>query len=430
VADVSVSADETLLGRLERAAFGYFLEAVNPTTGLVADTSRENSPSSIAVIGFALSVYAVAVERGWMGRADAVKRCLSVLRFFRDSDQSGSPEATGYKGFYYHFLDLHTGARVWRSELSMVDTALLIAGALTARMYFTSDTPAETELRELVETLYLRVDWQWSQGGAATIRQGWKPECGFLHYGWEGYNEATILYVLAMGSPTHRLTADCYEAWTATYQWENLYGYDFLYAGPLFVHQFAHAWIDFRGIRDRFMREKRCDYFENSRRATLVQREYAQRNPNEFAGYDEHCWGLTACDGPSDELPDVTGEPRRLFGYTARGVPYGPDDGTLAGWASLASLPFAPNVALDAVRNMQRRHPEMLSQSRYSSSFNPSLARTGRGAWVSPGNFGLDQGIAVMMIENYRTGLIWRLMRNCPYLRAGLRHAGFRGGWL
>jgi hypothetical protein len=430
VADVPASEDETLLGRLQRAAFGYFLEAVNPMTGLIADTSREDSPSSIAVVGFALSAYAVAVERGWMERPDAVKRCLSVLRFFRDSDQSGSPEATGYKGFYYHFLDLHTGARVWRSELSMVDTALLIAGALTASMYFTSDTPEETELRELVETLYLRVDWQWSQGGAATIRQGWKPECGFLHYGWEGYNEATILYVLAMGSPTHALTGDCYEAWTATYQWENLYGYDFLYAGPLFVHQFAHAWIDFRGIRDRFMREKRCDYFENSRRATLVQRAYAQRNPNEFAGYDEHCWGLTACDGPSDELPNVTGEARRLFGYTARGVPYGPDDGTLAGWASLASLPFTPEVALDAVRNMQRRHPEMQSESRYASSFNPNLASAGHGAWVSLGNFGLDQGIVVMMIENYRTGLIWRLMRDCRYVRAGLRRAGFRGGWL
>jgi hypothetical protein len=430
VVDESASTDETLLDRLQRAAFGYFLEGSHPVTGLVADTSRENSPSSIAVVGFALSAYVVAAERGWMGRPDAVKRCLSVLRFFRDSDQSGGPEATGYKGFYYHFLDLHTGARVWRSELSMVDTALLIAGALTAGMYFTSDTKEETELREVVETLYLRIDWQWSQGGAATIRQGWKPECGFLHYGWEGYNEATILYVLAMGSPTHALTGDCYEAWTATYQWENLYGYEFLYAGPLFVHQFAHAWIDFRGIRDRFMREKRCDYFENSRRATLVQRAYAQRNPNEFTDYDEHCWGLTACDGPSHELPHVTGKPRRLLGYTARGVPFGPDDGTLAGWASLASLPFAPDVALDAVRSMHRRHPEMLSESRYASSFNPSLASPGQSAWVSRGNFGLDQGIVVMMIENYRTELIWRVMRDCPYIRAGLRRAGFRGGWL
>ncbi len=212
--------NEQRLDQLQRAAFGYFLQAVNPANGLIADTSRENSPASIAVVGFALSAYPVAVERGWMARTDAVERSLSVLRFFRDSDQSGSPEATGFKGFYYHFLDMHTGARVWRSELSTIDTALLIAGALTASMYFTANTPEETELRELVETLYLRVDWRWSQGGAATIRQGWKPECGFLHYGWEGYNESIILYVLAMGSPTHPLKDDSYEAWTATYQWE------------------------------------------------------------------------------------------------------------------------------------------------------------------------------------------------------------------
>jgi hypothetical protein len=353
-----------------------------------------------------------------------------VLRFFRDSDQSGSPQATGYKGFYYHFLDMHTGARVWRSELSMIDTALLIAGALAAGMYFTANTREETELRELVEALYLRVDWRWSQGGATTIRQGWKPECGFLHYGWDGYNEAIILYVLATGSPTHPLSDDCYEAWTATYQWENLYGYDFLYAGPLFVHQFSHAWIDFRGIQDLFMREKRCDYFENSRRASQIQREYAQRNPHEFTGYDENCWGLTAGDGPSDEIAEAANEPRRLFGYAARGVPYGPDDGTLSASAAVASLPFAPEIALNAARNMRRRYPEMLSANQYSSGFNPSLASRDHRAWVSVGKFGLDQGIVLMMVENYRTGLIWRLMRACSYVSAGLRRAGFRGGWL
>ena len=422
--------DGVMLERLQRAAFGYFLEAVNPANGLVADTSRENSPCSIAVVGFALSAYPVAVERGWMARADAVDRSLAALRFFRDSDQSGSAEATGYKGFYFHFLDMHTGTRVWRSELSMIDTALLIVGALTAGMYFTGTTAAEIELRELVDALYRRIDWRWSQGGAATIRQGWKPECGFLHYGWEGYSEAIVLYVLALGSPTHPLEGDCYEAWTATYQWENLYGYDFLYAGPLFVHQFSHAWIDFRGIQDPFMREKRCDYFENSRRATYVQYEYAQRNPHGFVGYDAHCWGLSACDGPSDELPDVSNEPRRLFGYAARGVPYGPDDGTLAGSAALASLPFAPDLALRTARNMSARYPEMLSGQRYASSFNPTLAGADQRAWVSPGHYGLDQGIVVMMIENYRTQLIWRLMRDCSSVTTGLRRAGFCGGWL
>jgi hypothetical protein len=424
------TTDDNLLDRLQRAAFDYFPQTTNPANGLVADNSRANSPVSIAVVGFALSSYPVAVERGWLARAEAVQRSLAALRFFRDSDQSGGPESTGYKGFYYHFLDFHTGARVWRSELSMIDTALLIAGALTASMYFDANTADEIEVRQIVDLLFLRIDWRWAQDGGETLRQGWKPECGFLHYGWEGYNEAIVLYVLALGSPTYPLEGHCYHAWTATYQWENVYGYDFLYGGPLFVHQFSHAWIDFRKIKDPFMREKRCDYFENSRRATLVQREYAQRNPNEFAGYDEHCWGLTACDGPSDESPDMAGEPRRLFGYAARGVPYGPDDGTIAGWAPLASLPFTPDVALDAVRHMHLRYPEMLPESRYASSFNPGLASVDHRAWVSPGNFGLDQGIVVMMIENYRTGLIWRLMRNCPPIRAGLRQAGFRGGWL
>ncbi len=424
------SMQEQTLDQLQRAAFGYFLQAVNPANGLVADTSREHSPSSIAVVGFALSAYPVAVERGWMTRADAVHRSLSVLRFFHNSDQSGGPEATGFKGFYYHFLDMHTGTRVWRSELSMIDTALLIAGVLTAGRYFMANTPDEIELRELVDVLYRRVDWGWAQQGGGTINHGWKPESGFLRYCWDGYSEAIVLYVLALGSPTHPIEADCYHAWTATYQWENLYGYDVLYAGSLFVHQFSHAWIDFRGIQDRFMREKRCDYFENSRRATEVQREYARRNPHGFAGYDEDCWGLTACDGPSHQLPELAHERRRLFGYAARGVPYGPDDGTLSGWAALASLPFASEIALSAARHMLQRYPEMLSDQQYASSFNPTLAGADRRAWVSAGHFGLDQGIVVMMIENYRTQLIWRLMRDCPSIGTGLRRAGFLGGWL
>ena len=422
--------DDALLDALQRAAFEYFVSAVNPANGLIADTSRASSPSSIAAVGFALSAYPVAVEHGWMTRADAVERSVAVLRFFRDSDQSGGPDATGYKGFYYHFLDQRTGARVWRSELSMIDTALLLAGALVARMYFSADSPAEIELREIAEALYLRVDWRWSQGGAATIRQGWKPECGYLHYGWDGYNEAIILYVLAMASPTHPISDDCYDAWTATYQWEDLYGYEFLFAGPLFVHQYSHAWIDFRGIQDSFMREKGCDYFENSRRATHVQREYALRNPGGFAAYGEDCWGITAGDGPSDEIAAITNEPRRLFGYAARGVPYGPDDGTLAGSAALASLPFAPRIVLRAVREMCRRFPEMLSAGQYASGFNPSLAAGGGPAWVSPGKIGLDQGIVLMMIENHRTEMIWKLMRGCPHIRNGLRRTGFRGGWL
>jgi hypothetical protein len=420
---------EDALDRIQRAAFLYFVETTNPANGLIADTSRNGSPCSIAVVGFALSVFPVAVERGWIERKDAVERSLALLRFFKDSDQSGAPDATGYKGFYYHFLSMETGARVWQSELSMVDSALLIAGALTAATYFSRDDADEVELREIADALYRRVDWRWAQDERGVIRQGWKPESGFLHYVWQGYNEAIVLYVLALGSPTHSLEGDGYEAWTVTYQWENLYGYDFLYAGPLFIHQFSHAWLDLRGIRDNFMREKCCDYFENSRRAVLIQQEYAQRNPNELAGYDEYCWGLTACDGPAEEMSIPNGGRRHIFGYAARGVPYGPDDGTLSGWAPLASLPFAPEIALRTAGCMLQRYPEMFRE-RYASSFNPSLVRSDGKVWVSRGHYGLDQGIVVMMIENYRSELIWRLTRSCSYISTGLRRAGFRDGWL
>jgi hypothetical protein len=427
---IDPAADEVLLDRLQRAAFDYFPQATNPRNGLVADNSRVNSPVSIAVVGFALSAYPVAVERSWIQRDAAVRYILAALRFFRDSDQSGGPAATGFKGFYYHFLDIDSGARVWRSELSMVDTALLIAGMLTASRYFDAQSPDEAELRELADFLYRRIDWCWAQDGADTIRQGWKPECGFLHYGWEGYSEAIVLYVLALGSPTHPIAADCYKKWTLTYQWENLYDIDCLYAGPLFTHHFSHAWIDFRGMRDEFMGEKRSDYFENSRSAIYIQREYARRNPREFAGYDENCWGLSACDGPSDERPDIPNERRRLYGYAARSVPYGPDDGTLSAASVLASLPFAPEIVMPAVRSMLARFPEVLPEGRLASGFNPTLADAEGRAWVSAGHYGLDQGIVVMMIENHRSQRIWQLMRESPYIRAGLRGAGFRGGWL
>ncbi|MGH8214475.1 MAG: glucoamylase family protein [Rhodanobacteraceae bacterium] len=430
VAGPAASSDRALLDALQRAAFEYFPRNTNARNGLVADTSRHNSPCSIAVVGFALATYPIAVERGWIDRTDAVQRVLAALRFFRGSDQSGSPQATGFKGFYYHFLDMVTGARVWQSELSMVDSALLIAGVLTAACYFTSDAADESELRELAASLYRRIDWRWAQDRGATLRMGWKPESGFLHYGWEGYTEAILMYVLAMGSSTHPISGDCYEAWTSTYQWENLYGHDCLYGGPLFVHQFSHAWIDFRGVRDAFMREKDSDYFENSRRATHIQREYAKRNPHEFAGYDDNGWGLSACEGPTGGWVRASGAIQPTFGYAARGVPYGPDDGTLSVPAVLASLPFAPAIVLEALHNLLARYPEVLSEGCLSTGINPSLADASGHAWISPGHFGLDQGIVAMMIENHCSGQVWRLMRACTPIRRGLQAAGFRGGWL
>lgn len=422
--------DEHLIDRLQRAALGYFLGAFNPANGLVTDNTRPGSPCSIAVVGFALSSYPVAVERGWISRDEATHRTLASLRFFHESDQSGAADATGHKGFYYHFLNMDSGTRMWRSELSTIDTALFIAGALVAARYFDRDTDLEREVRALAEALYLRVDWRWACGGKPTIRQGWKPECGFLHYGWDGYDEGILLYVLAAGSPTHPIDTSNYHAWTATYQWENLYDEEFLYAGPLFVHLFSHAWIDFRGIRDPFMRGKNSDYFQNTRSAIAVQREYAWRNPHDFRGYDRDCWGLTACDGPDESTPVLESHMGRLYGYAARGVPYGPDDGTLCGWLGLACLPFEPEVAMTATRKSLRRYPQTLVSNQFASAFNPGLADADGMPWISPGTFGLDQGLVVMMVENYRTGLIWKLMRDCQYLRDGLHNAGFGEGWL
>ena len=423
-------SDDALLDRLQHDAFNYFLQNINPSNGLIADTTRDGAPSSIAVVGFALSAYPVGIERGWIERSDAVQRTLVALRFFMDSDQSGSPDATGYQGYYFHFLDMRSGKRVWLSELSLIDTAFLVAGVLTAAAYFTADTSAETELRRLANALYHRVDWRWAQRDGAAVMHGWKPECGFLHYGWEGYSEAILLYVLGLGSPTHALTEQSFPAWTVTYQWENLYGHEFLYAGPLFIHQFSHAWIDFRGIRDQFMREKGCDYFENSRRATYVQREYATRNPRSFAGYTADCWGLSAGDGPSVEPRLVAGRRQAFSGYAARGVPYGPDDGTIAGSSTLSSLVFAPEIVLPALRKMMAGGPGDGGESLRASGFNATISEAGPKGWISEGSFGLDQGMIVLMIENYRSGLPWRLGRGVACIRTGLRRAGFRFGWL
>ena len=425
---LALLSDDELLGTLQRGAFDYLEEFRNSQNGLVADTSRQGSPCSIAVVGFALSCYPIAVEQGWITRTVAVERTLTTLQFFVNSPQGDQPDATGHRGFYYHFLDMQTGRRVWQCELSLIDTALLIAGMLTAACYFDGDGE-EIEIRALADALYRRVDWRWTQSSTGTISQGWKPECGFLHYGWEGYNEAAILYILGLGSPTHALSKESFAAWSLTYQWENILGHDVLYSGPLFTHLFSHAWVDFRGIKDDFMREKDCDYFENTRSSIAVHREHGARNPNGFEGYARNFWGVTAGDGPGNQDLRRDGKDRRFFGYMSRGVPYGPDDGTIAPWAMLATLPFGARTALEGTRQLLRRYPQVCNQQRFSSGFNPTLD-AGDGGWVSEGWYGLDQGLLVMMIENERTGLIWRLLRSCPYIRVGLQIAGFSGGWL
>ncbi|HVC00703.1 MAG TPA: glucoamylase family protein [Steroidobacteraceae bacterium] len=427
--DVTILDDAAMIERLQRGAFAYFTSYANPENGLIADTSRVDSPCSIAVVGFALSCYVVAVRRGWLSREDAALRTLKAVDFFWRSANSDRADATGYKGFYYHFLDMHSGRRVWQCELSLIDTALLLAGMLCAACFFDADSEPEAQIRRLVHDLYRRADWRWAQNDSGTLAQGWKPEGGFLHYGWEGYNEATILYVLGGGSPTHALPPSSFAAWTITYQWENLLGRNILYSGPLFTHLFSHAWLDFRGIRDEFMREAASDYFENTRSAIAIQREYAARNPRGFAGYGADLWGVTAGDGPGPDEMQSSGRDRRCFGYMSRGVPYGPDDGTIAPWVMAATLPFDADSALRGTRSLLARYPQVLRDDQFTSGFNPSLTEQATG-WLSEGCYGLDQGLLVMMIENQRTGLIWQLMRGCAPIRRGLRRSGFAGGWL
>ena len=421
------------LERLQHDSFNYYLHETNPANGLVIDKTETDWPASIAATGLALASYPVAVERGFMSRAAAAERTLTTLRFFWNSPHGPEPDATGYKGFYYHFLDMQTGRRAWRCELSTIDSTFLLAGALAAGMYFVADTSDENEIRTLADALYHRADWQWAQDGGATVTHGWKPESGFLKFRWEGYDEALLLYILGLGSSTHPLAAESYAAWASTYEWKECYGQEYLYAGPLFTHQLSHIWIDFRGIQDAFMRGKDIDYFENTRRATYVQRQYAIDNPLKFAHYGEHCWGLTASEGPGPDTINVAGIERQFFDYVGRGVPYGPDDGTIAPWAVAASLPFAPEIVLPVLEYCI--HEIKLTDSNrygFKASFNPTYpAESGNPhGWVSPWHFGLNEGPTILMIENYRSGLLWQLMRNCPYITNGLRRAGFDGGWL
>ena len=418
------------LEELQRLTFDYFLKETNPENGLVPDSTRQGSPCSIAPTGFALAAYPVGVERGFITRDDAIRRTLTSLRFFANSPQGPEPDATGYKGFYYHFLDMKTGRRTMDCELSTIDSTFVIAGALTAAEYFNRDTKDEREIRNLAVSLYLRADWQWAQNGQDTVTHGWTPERGFIKYRWDGYNEALILYVLGLASPTHPLPKESYHAWTSTYEWRSLYGYEFLYAGPLFIHQLSHMWIDFRGIQDEYMRGKGIDYFENSLRATYIQQQYAIHNPRDFKGYGEFIWGLTASDGPGPAIAEIEGRPRQFYDYINRGIPNGPDDGTLAPWAVIASLPFAPEIVLPSIRYFDETFPEMTSKYGFKCSFNPTYSAASGKGWISKGYYGLDQGPIVLMIENYRSEFVWRLMRSCPYIVTGLRRAGFSGGWL
>src|SRR6186713_200965 len=312
-ADSDLTLTDRDLGLLQFSTVLYYLHETNPDNGLVRDKTDPTAPVSIAAVGMALATIPVVVERGVLFRDFAAKITRKRLRYLFECPQGREPDASGYKGFFYHFLDIETGRRVWQCELSTIDSAFLFAGALTVGTYFDRDTPEEVEIRSLADTLYRRADWNWARDGGATLTHGWRPENGFIPHRYQGYDEGLLLYILGLGSPTHPLPPESYQAYCATYQWKKIYDRELLYSGPLFTHQLSHLWIDFRGLQDAFMRDRGSDYFENSRQATYVQQAYAVHNPLQFAGYGEHCWGFTACDGPGWAKQVVDGVERQFF---------------------------------------------------------------------------------------------------------------------
>jgi hypothetical protein len=436
-------ATAAFLDTLARDTFDWFWELSDPATGLTPDRWPTKSFASVGAMGFALTAYPIGAERGWITRAAAAERTLATLRFlWRAKQDSARSGATGYQGFFYHFLD-DQGRRFEDVELSTVDTALLLGGMLFCQSWFDGGAAAEREIRALADSIYARVDWQWAQVRPPTVALGWKPGEGHLPWDWRGYNEAMILVVLALGSPTHPLEPAAWDAWTANYRWDTFHGQEHVGFAALFGHQYSHVWIDFRGIQDDYLRAKGIDYFENSRRATLAQRAYAIANPQGFRDYGADVWGLTACDGPFDGTLTIDGRARTFRTYSARGASFTnvEDDGTLAPTAAGGSIAFAPEIAIPALRAMRDRYGARL-YGRYGffDSFNPTLRDTtvalrhgvvdpGLG-WFDTDYLGIDQGPILAMIENHRSGLVWRTMRKNPYVVRGLRRAGFTGGWL
>lgn len=396
-------ADGAFLEDLEHRSFRYFCEQADPGTGLVRDRARTTGGvesghggdvASIAATGFGLTALCIGAERGWITRPEARKHVLTTLRFFAE-------RAPSEHGWFYHFMVARTGERKWKCELSSIDTALLLAGILTARQYFSSDR----EITSLADTIYRRIDFQWMlNGDRYLLAMGWHPEKGFIPQRWDHYCELMILYLLAIASPTYAIPAESWYAWSRppiTYE-----NYHYIYGDrPLFVHQYADAWIDFRHRRE--LRASHVDWFQNSVTATLAQREYCIRLHSKFPGYSRDVWGITASDS--------------VKGYVAWGGP--PDDpqvdGTVVPCAPAGSLMFTPRESLAALRKMKQLYGKRIyGHYGFTDAFNPNTG------WVNQDVIGIDVGITLLSAENLEDGNVWNwFMQN-----AGIREAMGRIG--
>ena len=398
----------------------------NAENGLVKDRSVSWAPASIAAIGFALPSYAVGVERGWITRNEAAEITLTILRFFLNSVQSPDTNITGYQGFYYHFLRMNSGTREWNCELSTIDTGLLMMGIIFSKNYFNRNNDVENEIRKIATNIIGRMNWDFFEMPASgryanTISMGWTPEGGLHNMGWVGYNEALFLYILAAGSGMTNVEAG-YQSWLNSYQWITPYpGLSHAAFPPLFGHQFSFCFIDPKGLQDKFMKGKGIDYFENSRRATCVQRQYAIDNPKGWVGYHSLCWGISASDGPTAKY---NFDDKKFLGYAGRGTS-GPklvyfDDGTIAPYAAISSIVFAPEIVIPTIKSFNQKYGKGLwGPYGYVDAFNPTLN------WFNKDHIGIDQGPLLLMIENFRSGLIWQYVMKDPVIRNGLKRLGF-----
>ena len=436
-------AESAFLDTLSECTFRWFWDLSDARTGLTPDRWPTRSFVSVAAVGFALTAYPIGAEHGWITREQAARRTLTTLRFFRGARQdTANAGCTGYRGLFYHFLHPEDGTRFEDVELSTIDTALLLAGVLFGQSYFDRRNAVEDSIRTLADSLYLRADWRWAQARPPMISHGWTPRGGHLPYDWGGYNEASILIVLALGSPTHGVSPDAWQGWTRGYHWGTFHGQEHVGFPPMFGHQYSQVWLDLRGIRDDYMRARGIDYFENSRRATLAQRTYAITNPQGFSDFGDNVWGLSACDGPVDREVRIGARVRQFHTYAARGASFngGMDDGTLAPTAAGGSIAFAPEVVVPALAAMRDTYGERLfGRYGFVDAFNPTLKlliKVQHGVvdttlgWFDTDYLGIDQGPILAMTENLRSELVWKTMRKNPHIVRGLRRAGFRGGWL
>lgn len=424
------------LDELQERTFNYFWETALKNNYQIPDRWPTEAFSSIAATGFGLTSYFVGIERGYISREQGAERTLQTLRVLWNLPQGPQTSGvSGYKGLFYHFLRNDDALRFKDVELSTIDSGLLMAGILSAQSYYDRNNPVEKEIRALADSLYRRVEWDWALNKDGRISMGYHPESGFINPDWHGYNEAMILIVLAMGSPTHPIPDNSWELWCETYEWANFYGQEHVNFDPLFGHQYSQMYIDFRGIQDAYMRQKGIDYFENSRRATLANRAYCIDNPLQFVGYGPDEWGLTACDGPRDIDTLWQGKPLRFWSYRARGAASMQiiDDGTIAPTAAGGSIPFAPEVCLPALAHMWNKHyDKLVGPYGFKDAYNQSYTHCNgcEEGWFDIDYLGIDQGPILIQAENYRSGLVWEVMRKNPYIRRGLIRAGFSGGWL